>query len=187
MDVVELFGRACGEFDRRMAVVQPDQWAHFTPCSEWDVRALVNHVTVEDLWVPPLLEGETVEQVGDRFDGDQLGDDPQATWRRAFAAATQAATSLESVDTAVHISRGDVPARDYLMEVAADNLVHSWDLAIAVGADTTLDPELVDVVAEWFAGVEDAFRAGGAIAERPPTADDADTQTRLLAMYGRTA
>ncbi|HMG30080.1 MAG TPA: TIGR03086 family metal-binding protein [Jiangellaceae bacterium] len=186
MDIVELFGRACGEFDRRVAAVQPDQWGHFTPCTEWDVRALVNHVAVEDLWVPPLLEGSTIEQVGDRFDGDQLGDDPQATWRQAFTAATAAATSVESVDTAVHVSRGDIPAGDYLMEVAADNLVHSWDLAIAVGTDTTLDPELVDVVAEWFVGVEDAFRAGGAIGERPPIADGADAQTRLLAMYGRT-
>jgi uncharacterized protein (TIGR03086 family) len=187
MDVVELFGRACGEFDRRVAMVQPDQWGHFTPCSEWDVRALVNHVTVEDLWVPPLLEGSTIEQVGDRLDGDQLGDEPQAAWRRAFTAATDAAAALESVDTAVHVSRGDIPAGDYLMEVAADNLVHSWDLAIAVGADTELDPELVQVVADWFVGVEDAFRAGGAIGERPAIVDDADTQTRLLAMYGRTA
>jgi uncharacterized protein (TIGR03086 family) len=133
-----------------------------------------------------LLEGSTIEQVGDRLDGDQLGDEPQAAWRRAFTAATDAAASLESVDTAVHVSRGDIPAGDYLMEVAADNLVHSWDLAIAVGADTELDPELVQVVADWFVGVEDAFRAGGAIGERPPIADDADTQTRLLAMYGRT-
>jgi hypothetical protein len=50
-----------------------------------------------------------------------------------------------------------------------------------------LDPELVQVVADWFVGVEDAFRAGGAIGERPAIVDDADTQTRLLAMYGRTA
>ncbi|MGH8775192.1 MAG: TIGR03086 family metal-binding protein [Jiangellaceae bacterium] len=187
MDVIDLFGRACGEFDRRMTAVQPDQWSHFTPCSEWDVRALVNHVTVEDLWVPPLLQGGTIEEVGDRLDRDQLGDDPQAAWRDAMTAATQAAAALESVDQPVHISRGDVPARDYLMEVAADNVVHSWDLAIAVGADPRLDPELVDVFAEWFADKEDAFRAGGAVAERPPVAHDADAQTLLLAMYGRRA
>src|SRR5918994_5088960 len=110
MDAVDLFDRACKEFDSRVAVVQPDQWSHFTPCSEWDVRALVNHVTVEDLWVPPLLEGSTIEQVGDRFDGDQLGDDPQAAWRDAMSAATAAAKALDSVDTTVHISAGDVPA-----------------------------------------------------------------------------
>jgi uncharacterized protein (TIGR03086 family) len=187
MDIVELFGRACGEFDRRVTMVQPDQWDHFTPCSDWDVRALVNHVTVEDLWVPPLLKGSTIEQVGDRFDGDQLGDDPQASWRQAYTEATEAAASLESVDSAVHVSRGDIPARDYLMEVAADNLVHSWDLAIAVGADSGLDAELVGVVADWFVGMEESFRASGAIGERPSVADDADAQTRLLAMYGRTA
>jgi uncharacterized protein (TIGR03086 family) len=187
MDAIDLFDRACKEFDSRVAVVQPDQWSHFTPCSEWDVRALVNHVTVENLWVPPLLQGSTIEEVGDRFDGDQLGDDPQAAARQAVENATDAAAALESADTLVHISSGDVPASEYLLQVGADNLVHAWDLAIAVGGDTRLDGELVDAVATWFESAEGAYRAGGAIADRPPVADDADPQTRLLAMYGRTA
>lgn len=187
MDAVDLFGRACKEFDSRVAAVQPDQWSHFTPCTEWDVRALVNHVTVENLWVPPLLQGSTIEEVGDRFDGDQLGDDPRAAARQAVANATNAAAALASADTLVHISAGDVPAGQYLLQVGADNLVHAWDLAIAVGVDTVLDGELVEAVAEWFEGAEELYRAGGAIAERPPVADDADPQTRLLAMYGRTA
>ncbi len=187
MDVIDLFSKACTEFDSRVAAVQPDQWSHFTPCAEWDVRALVNHVTVENLWVPPLLAGSTIAEVGDRFDGDQLGDDPQASSRQAATAATDAATALDSVDTAVHISSGDVPTHEYLMQIGADNLVHAWDLAIAVGADTRLDGELVDAVAAWFEDNEDSYRAGGAIAARPSISDDADAQTRLLAMYGRTA
>ena len=187
MEPVELFDRSCMEFDRRVAMIQPDHWSHFTPCSEWDVRALVNHVTVEDLWVPPLLSGSTIDEVGDRFDGDQLGDDPAAAWREAMEAARDAARSLDSVDRIVHISAGDVPAHQYLVEVGADNLIHSWDLAIAVGDDPTLDPELVDAVAEWFADHEAQFRSWGVIADRQPVADDADPQTRLLAGYGRKA
>ena len=31
------------------------QWHDPTPCTDWDVRTLVNHVTVEQLWVPPLV------------------------------------------------------------------------------------------------------------------------------------
>jgi uncharacterized protein (TIGR03083 family) len=81
VDVVALFGRSCREFDRRVAEVGADQWALDTPCTEWNVRTLVNHVTVEDLWVPPLLRGATIEEIGDRFDGDQLGDDPKALRR----------------------------------------------------------------------------------------------------------
>ena len=63
-----------------MAVVRrgvgEDQWGAPTPCADWDVRELVNHVAGEDLWTAPLLEGSTIEEVGDRFDGDLLGDDP---------------------------------------------------------------------------------------------------------------
>ena len=72
--------RGMGEFDRRVRAVHPEQWANSTPCTEWDVRALVNHVVTEQLWAPLLLDGATVEDIGDRFDGDQLGDDPVAAW-----------------------------------------------------------------------------------------------------------
>jgi uncharacterized protein (TIGR03086 family) len=188
MDAIDLFAKACREFDSRVAAVQPDQWSHFTPCSEWDVRALVNHVTVENLWVPSLLEGKTMDDVGDRFDGDQLGDDPQATSREAVERATEATSALESIDATVHVSFGDIPAHEYLMQVGADNLIHAWDLAIAVGGDTRLDGELVDTVTEWFeGGTEETYRSIGAISERPPIADDADPQARLLAMFGRMA
>ena len=47
-----------------------------TPCTEWDVRALVNHVLGEIRWAVPLFAGSTIAEVGDRFDGDLLGDDP---------------------------------------------------------------------------------------------------------------
>ncbi|HEX2117585.1 MAG TPA: maleylpyruvate isomerase N-terminal domain-containing protein, partial [Acidimicrobiales bacterium] len=73
-DLVALFGRAVEGFGRDVAAVRPDQWRDPTPDDEWDVRALVNHLVIEDLWAPPLLDGLTIAQVGDRFDGDQLGD-----------------------------------------------------------------------------------------------------------------
>ena len=79
--------------------VGADQWALDTPCTEWNVRTLVNHVTVEDLWVPPLLRGATIEEIGDRFDGDQLGDDPKAAWRTAHDEAVRAVGGLPSVES----------------------------------------------------------------------------------------
>ena len=187
MDVVELFGRSCREFDRRVDHVDADQWAMGTPCSDWDVRALVNHVTVEDLWVRPLLQGATIAEVGDRFDGDQLGDDPKATWRTAQDDAVRAVGDLPSVEATVHLSSGEFPASFYLSQLIFDHVVHAWDLATAIGADTRLDPELVDFSVDEFAAQEDFYRASGAIAARPDIPAGADPQTRLLAMFGRRA
>jgi len=84
------FASAMAEFDRRVRAVRPEQWHNPTPCTEWDVRALVNHLVAEQLWAPLLLDGATVEDVGDRFDGDQLGADPVAAWASAAAAAVTA-------------------------------------------------------------------------------------------------
>src|SRR5690606_38626638 len=87
---LELRRRAADAFDRHVAAVRAEQWRAPTPCTEWDVRELVYHLVVEQLWVPPLMGGATVAEVGDRFDGDQLGDDPLATWRASRAAADAA-------------------------------------------------------------------------------------------------
>ena len=72
-EIIELYRRAVDEFDRRVSEIGDDQWDDPTPCTDWNVRELVNHVAAEDLWVPPLVDGMTLEEVGDRFDGDVLG------------------------------------------------------------------------------------------------------------------
>ncbi|HEX2362132.1 MAG TPA: TIGR03086 family metal-binding protein [Jiangellaceae bacterium] len=185
MDIVELFQRSCREFDRRVDNVGADQWSLSTPCSEWDVRALVNHVTVEDLWVPPLLDGATIEEVGDRFDGDQLGDEPKSSWRSACDAAGRAAAELQSLEQTVHLSAGDFPASYYLTQLIFDHVVHAWDLASATGTDTRLAPELVDFSIQAFGPQENSYRASGAVGDRPEIPASADIQTRLLAMFGR--
>src|SRR5688572_14128591 len=50
--------------------IPDDAWNAQSPCAEWTVRDVVNHITNENLWAEPLMDGQTVEQVGDRFDGD---------------------------------------------------------------------------------------------------------------------
>ena len=73
--VAEVYLRASAEFSARLRAAD-GLWAAPTPCADWDVRALVRHVVEEERWVAPLLRGETIEEVGDRFAGDLLGDDP---------------------------------------------------------------------------------------------------------------
>ena len=83
----DLMANAIDGFEQRLRSVGATEWDATTPCDEWDVRALVNHVVSELLWMPPLLEGKTIAEVGDRFDGDVLGSDPLATYRSAAAAS----------------------------------------------------------------------------------------------------
>jgi uncharacterized protein (TIGR03086 family) len=184
MDVIDLHRRTVAEFVSRLDSVG-DQWAAPTPCPDWDVRALVNHIVGEDLWTVPLMEGATIEEVGDRFDGDLLGDDPVAAARGAAEAATIATGSGVVAGRTVHLSFGDTPAEEYAYQLAADHLIHGWDLAAAVGGDREFDPELVEALASWFTEREELFRAAGAIADRPAEVAPSGPQDRLLVAFGR--
>jgi uncharacterized protein (TIGR03086 family) len=187
MEAVEYFRRTLDHHGELVRRIGADQWSAPTPDDEWDVRALTNHVTGELLWVPPLLDGKTIEEVGDRLDGDVLGDDPSGIWEDA---ATDAASAVALPDVAgrtVHLSFGDCSAADYLDQVGSDLLIHAWDLARGIGADDTMPDDLVAYCAGWFGAWEAGYREAGVIADAVPVADDADAQTRLLASFGRRA
>ncbi len=101
-------------------MIGDDQWSRPTPCEQWDVRALVNHVTGEALWAPPLFAGATIAEVGDRFDGDVLGDDPKGRWRAAAAEAVAAVSREGWLEQTVHLSFGDFSGRFYAEQLFAD-------------------------------------------------------------------
>jgi uncharacterized protein (TIGR03086 family) len=172
-------------FDTGIRQVRSDQWTNATPCTEWDVRALVNHVVGEDRWVPPLVAGLTIAEVGDALAGDLLGDNPQFAWDRARQEAEEAVSPARD-DQTVALSAGPTPLAEYLWQLAADHLIHAWDLAAATGGDTTLDPELVEDVATWFAAREELYRGAGVTGPRVEVTSD-DPAMRLLAAFGRTA
>jgi uncharacterized protein (TIGR03086 family) len=179
------FELAMGEFDRRVRSVAPDQWGEVTPCSEWDVRALVNHLVTEQLWAPLLLDGATIEDVGDRFEGDQLGADPVAAWASAAAAAREAFAAPGALRRSVELSHGRRPAQGYCQEMTLDLTVHTWDLARAIKADEQLDEGLVREVLAFIEPQIEQLAGTGLFA--PPIEVDAgaDAQTRLMALVGR--
>jgi uncharacterized protein (TIGR03086 family) len=156
-----------------------------TPCTEWSVRDLVNHVVGEDAWTVPLMRGATIAEVGDSLDGDLLGDEPgPVAVRKAQEAVDLVAETLPQGRT-VHLSYGEERAEEYVCQLAADHLVHAWDLAAATGSDRSLDEDLVEEVSRWFADREEVYRSVGAIGPRLEGAGDG--QTELLAAAGRDA
>jgi uncharacterized protein (TIGR03086 family) len=179
-----MYRRSVEGFGQRVMTVGPDDWDRPTPCSDWSVRDLVQHLVSEELWAPPLFEGRTIAEVGDRFEGDILGSDPQAAWKEAAAAAIDAA-SPDVLDRTVHLSFGDVPGREYIGQLTADHVIHAWDLARGTGGEDRLDPELVEFVHGFLAPQVDQWRAAGVFGPAVDVPADADLQTKLLAVTGR--
>ena len=159
------YARAVETFGTVLVQVRPDQWTARTPCTDWDVRALLNHVVGEDRWVPPLVAGLSIAEVGDALDGDLVGDDPHLAWDSARRAAEDAVAAAPD-DRTVALSAGPTALSEYLWQLAADHLIHAWDLASATGRDLVFDDDLAEGVEHWFAIWEDLYREAGAIGPR---------------------
>ena len=185
MALVDLYRDSVQRFMDRVAEVRPDQWDAATPCAEWNVRELVNHVVGEQLWSVPLFAGATIAEVGDRFDGDLLGSDPIKTSTEAGEAARAVVTEPGAMERIVHLSFGDTPAEEYVHQLLADHLIHGWDLAAAIGADTTIDADGLAECAAWFDEREDIYRGAGAIGALVEVGPDASDTDRLVARFGR--
>lgn len=183
--VRRLYEDSADRFTELVSQIEQRDWGAPTPCSEWTVRDLVQHLTNEALWVPPLLAGATIDEIGNQFGGDVLGKEPQRAWVTAIKAARAAADAPDDdiARRTVHLSYGDVPAADYVYQLGTDLLIHSWDLARGLGADDELDPGDVHLVYERTSGSD--LSGSGLFGPPVHVADDADEQTKLLAVFGR--
>ena len=189
-DLIELHGCCGRRFAALVAGVGPGQWHDGTPCSQWDVRTLVHHLLYEQRWVPPLLEGLTIEQVGDRFEGDLMGEDASA-WPGLLASSIEQAHAAVArpgaLDRTVHLSFGDASGQEYVLQLTADLAIHAWDLARATGQDDTLDPGAVALLLPWTEANAGLLTASGMFSSRIDTGPDAPDDVRLLGLLGRRA
>jgi len=183
-DLVPLFERAVTRFGERVTAVG-DRWAAATPDTEWDVRALVNHVLSENLWAPPLLAGSTIAAVGSRFDGDQLGADPVAAWEAATRLSIAAVAEVGALDRTVHVSFGDISGQEYVSQLVCDHAIHGWDLARAIGADEQIDEDQVDFAYNFLLPQVDGWRSAGVFGPQVELPAGAGRQAQLLALSGR--
>jgi uncharacterized protein (TIGR03086 family) len=183
--VIELYRRSIEEFGRRVRDVGFAQWHLPTPNEAWNVRDLVQHLVSEELWAPPLLAGATLEEVGDRFEGDLLGDDPKGAWEAAARAAVAALPDDFDLSRSVHVSFGQIPAAEYVGQLTSDHTIHAWDLARAIGADEHLDPELVDFIYTALEPDVEQWRVAGVFGPAVEVPPGASRQAQLLALTGR--
>jgi uncharacterized protein (TIGR03086 family) len=183
-DLLQLFRAGCALFGTRVHAVAADQWGVATPCAEWDVATLVDHVLDEHLWVPPLVGGHDLATAGGIVESAKrtIGTDRAAAWDAAALDSQRAFGEPGALDRDVTLSRGSTPATDYIGEMIADLTIHGWDLGQAIGVRERLPDELVQFVfplAERYSGAEPYF----APAVEPP--DGATDEERLIALTGR--
>jgi uncharacterized protein (TIGR03086 family) len=187
VDLPKVHQKALEHTGRYVAGVKDSQWHDATPDDEWDVHQLVNHVVSGNFWVTPLVEGKTIEEVGDKYDGDVLGDDPSSTYEQSAKEAAAAFNAAGAMQKPCAVSYGPVPGEIYAGHRFIDVLIHGWDLAKATGQDTTLPADLVEACFEVVEPQRELLAGSGMFGSDVKVPEGADRQTQLLAELGRRA
>jgi uncharacterized protein (TIGR03086 family) len=185
MNIAEVHAQALDTTRAYIAGVRDDQWAVATPCDGWDVRALVNHIVTGNEWAAELVGGKSIAEVGDRLDGDVLGDDPVAAYDASAKRSAAAFRKPGALEAPCAVSYGPVPGEVYAGHRLLDTLIHGWDVAKATGQATTLDPQLVDASLVVLLPQADLLAGSGMFGSPTDPGADADPQTRLLGLVGR--
>jgi uncharacterized protein (TIGR03086 family) len=181
-----LFDRAADQGLKLIRGTAPDQLDLPTPCTEFDVRALLGHM------VSVLRRITHVASGGNALDVPRVtqGIDPDA-WGEV---ASRARDEFEAVwaddavlDRMFTLPFGTLPGRAALLAFTQELTQHAWDLAKATGRIAELDPQLAEIVLELAQRFLPAEPRGGHIPFAPvvDVPADADPYTRLAGWLGR--
>ncbi|WP_280424218.1 TIGR03086 family metal-binding protein [Nocardia carnea] len=168
-----------------MNAVRPEQWTAATPCTDFDVRGLLEHLSCHPAKIAATATGADPRTLPARADIDE--NDPGEDYlKRATAALDEWADDsllTRTVTAPWGAAPGGLALGGYLMETVA----HGWDLAVATGQDSEADPALVakaQAVADR-ALTDDSRGPGGPFGLRIEPPAQAGPTERLAAFLGR--
>jgi uncharacterized protein (TIGR03086 family) len=138
-----MYTRALAQTETIIEKVQQEQFGDPTPCTEYDVRALLSHM------VGGVRRAAIFGEGGDGLATPAIADGvPDDGWPDAFRQVSKRAEAAWADDAKltmmVNVPWGQVPGRAALTGYVQEILTHGWDLAKATGQPTELDPELAE-------------------------------------------
>ncbi|MGH3902697.1 MAG: hypothetical protein ACRDTE_00610 [Pseudonocardiaceae bacterium] len=190
-DVFVLADRALNDVVQQIA---DDQWPMTMPSSfamrQRDrfptLRDVINYHAYDEAWVPDMLAGRTMDQVGrDKFDGDLLGADPKINFAALVDTACAAAGRLDDPARIVHCSFGDFSAREYFWQINGFRGLRAHDLALVIGVEPRLPDELVQGLWEEISPHAEEWCEYGVFPPAVPVPESAPLLDRLLGLTGR--
>ncbi|WP_346181866.1 TIGR03086 family metal-binding protein [Streptomyces osmaniensis] len=178
--VLDTFARVQDTVGTLVRATAPEQFGLPTPCENWTVRDLLDHLVWENIIWGGLAEGTPP------IDGhakDHLGDNHIVAFETAAAHARDAFRQPGLLDR----SFGPAPGRRVVEQLLIELLVHGWDLATALGRDRDLEPDIaraaLPVVREIYGDLPRT--AGGSIASVQPAPEGAPALDEVAAFLGR--
>jgi uncharacterized protein (TIGR03086 family) len=151
-----------------------DQLDGPTPCDEWDVRTLLNHMLDTQRYFTGAARGEDVAPPSPT-PPTVMGEDPVADFERSRSELLEAFGQPGVIDK----------TGPSLGIAFADQLLHGWDLAKATGQDATMPAGLADAAYQMIHGRFTDEQRVGVFKPAVPAPANATRQDELLAYTGR--
>lgn len=187
-DAVDQLRQALGAVEDVVAGIGADQWAAPTPCTDWNVRQLLNHLVGGNQLVAAVVSGQGVLPP-DRAPArtpDHLGDDPLDQYRRSAAAVLDAFALPGRLEAPVDMPVGTVPGPVAVQLRVTETLVHGWDVARATGQSLAVPGDLAGRALDFTLAMLPSVPAGRSPFGPPqPVPDGAPAIDRLAATLGR--
>jgi hypothetical protein len=190
----EVFVLADRALERVVSRIRPDQWAMPVPPTFSrratdhvpTLREIVNYHAYDDAWVPAMLGGWTMQEIGeDAHSGDLLDDAPVARFSALVDAACEAASGVTDLAQTVHCSFGNFTAQEYFWQITMFRGLRAHDIAQLIGIDPSLPEALVGGLWEQISPRAEEWRLIGVLPDPVPVPDDAPLRDRLLGLTGR--
>jgi uncharacterized protein (TIGR03086 family) len=189
MTIQELFITSNQELRKVINQITDGQWELDMPPGSsripMKLRATVQYHTYDDAWVPDVLDGKTAQDVGEIYEPLRDSEDVIAKYNEYNQRAIDSVQNFTDLERLVHLSYGDFPAKEYLQHIISFRAFRCYDIAQLIGVSTAMDPSFVQALLEEFSPVIEGYRQMGVFPPALPVAEDADPQTKLLAMVGR--
>ncbi|HLX87269.1 MAG TPA: TIGR03086 family metal-binding protein [Acidimicrobiales bacterium] len=187
MDNVGLMKQVIANTDKIVKGIDPSQLGLPSPCTEWTVRDVVNHITGGSTMFAVCVEEGSVpdELLGQLMGGDNLGDDFVGAWEAASTRAVAAFESPGALDKMVKLPFGEMPAGVALNIAVFDVLTHAADIASATNQtiDDTALLETALAVGRQMIGPD--LRVPGVFGPEQTAPEGASPAVKLLAFAGR--
>ncbi|SHM86626.1 TIGR03086 family metal-binding protein [Cryptosporangium aurantiacum] len=167
--------------------IRPDQLGAATPCSEYDVRALVNHLL---FWGPSLVGAARKESVPPPAPSEQDADLTAGDWAKSLEAhLDELVTAWSTPDAWEGVTQMGGPMKLPAPMIGGMTLgelvVHGWDLGRATGQSPRWDDDVLRAIHDGAAATAEQGRQMGIYGPEVPVPADAPWLDRLLGLTGR--
>ncbi len=187
LNPIEGCRRAVEDARAVVSAVRSEDMTRPTPCTEWDVRLLIAHMVGVCQAFTTALRGGTMDAAVARGGATFAGDDSIAAYEWAADEVMREWEAPGALEKTLRLPLGPTPASLGIKVFTADQLIHAWDLARAIGRPYGIDEALAAQTLEMMQGLLKPEMRGpsGGFDQAQPVPDDAPIQDRLLAFAGR--